>query len=83
VTNLREEKELVLRCPAMRSFALSLSATAFVAWCFAWHPQHLLVGVTAREAVVPWWYQASAFPPFFLMLAQVVEAHGLVQAPLG
>jgi hypothetical protein len=57
-----------------RRWGFSLGATALVAWWFAWHPQHLLVGVTVRATLVPWWYQASAFPPFFLLLAMLLES---------
>lgn len=42
--------------------------SAATGWWFALHPQPLLLGTVAQQQMVPWWYQLSAFPPFFLWL---------------
>ncbi|MFT3711540.1 MAG: hypothetical protein QM817_28220 [Archangium sp.] len=51
---------------------VSVVLTALVSVWFAARPQPVLVGVTPQETLVPWWYQAAAFPPFFLLLAGFV-----------
>lgn len=48
-----------------------LTAVA-AAWFWA-HPMALVIGVTPQPQLVPWWYQAAAFPPFGALLARAVR----------
>jgi hypothetical protein len=54
------------------NLAVAILGTALVAWWFALHPMPLRVGVTVQAELVPWWYQACAFPPFFLLVGGLV-----------
>lgn len=51
----------------LTSLGVALTGTAVVAWWFSLHPQPLLLGVMPQPTLVPWWYQAAAFPPFLLL----------------
>lgn len=50
--------------------------TAIVAWWYARQNERLLLGTTPQETLVPWWYQASAFPAYFLLLGELVLEPG-------
>ena len=50
------------------SLAVAALGTSLVSWWFVLHPLPLLVGTTWHTELVPWWYQACAFPPFFLLV---------------
>ncbi len=51
--------------------------TALAAAWFWAHPMALVVGLTPQPQLVPWWYQAAAFPPFgALTLRAVLDGPG-------
>lgn len=51
---------------------LAVLGTGFASWWYAQHPDRLLLGTTPQETLVPWWYQATAFPTFGWLLSEVV-----------
>lgn len=56
------------RWVAPLAFAVAAIGTGIAAAWFWAHPSNALIGTTASELMVPWFYQACAFPPLGLLL---------------
>ncbi|MBL8934549.1 MAG: hypothetical protein JNM69_08340 [Archangium sp.] len=54
---------------ALGSAALGTAVAA--AWFWA-HPSAVLIGTSPGELLVPWYYQASAFPPLCVLLTTAI-----------
>ncbi|MFZ5441043.1 MAG: hypothetical protein ACOZQL_13630 [Myxococcota bacterium] len=48
-------------------FGATIVGSVVVAWWASRHEAPLLIGTTPQAQLVPWWYQVTAFPPFFLL----------------
>lgn len=48
-------------------FGATIVGSVAVAWWASRHEAPLLIGTTPQAQLVPWWYQVTAFPPFFLL----------------
>lgn len=57
---------------AAEPLAALLGTAAASAWFWA-HPMALVVGLTPQPQLVPWWYQAAAFPPFCALLVRALR----------